>query len=208
MLALHFGLSESSVTKYFKKTLPKVAICLNQLIRWPSADEVRENLPIAFRKRYSKAISIIDCFEIQIEKPSNALHQALTWDTEGGPQTQLHIRVFEDSGFLDKLPLGSIVLADRGFKNIAHLLEQRGCTLLRPASVGSSSKPTAEEVLQTKRIAAIRVHVERCIGKLRDFKMIGPHSCVDISYIKFLDNIVTIACGLVNLKDCIFSNQV
>ncbi|KAL4719915.1 hypothetical protein ACJJTC_001882 [Scirpophaga incertulas] len=187
MLALHFGLSESSVTKYFKKTLPKVAICLNQLIRWPSADEVRENLPIAFRKRYSKAISIIDCFEIQIEKPSNALHQALTWSqykscntikylisitpdglinfiSEGYGGRTPDSTIFEDSGFLDKLPLGGIVLADRGFKNIAHLLEQRGCTLLRPASVGSSSKPTAEEVLQTKRIAAIRVHVERCIG--------------------------------------------
>lgn len=33
MLAIHFGLSESSVAKYFNKTLPKVALCLNQLIK-------------------------------------------------------------------------------------------------------------------------------------------------------------------------------
>ncbi|CAK1599733.1 unnamed protein product [Parnassius mnemosyne] len=231
MLAIHFGLSESSVTKYFNKTLPKIALCLNRLIIWPSADDVRENLPIAFRKRYSKAISIIDCFEIQIEKPSNASHQAATWSqykscntikylisitpdglinfiSEGYGGRTPDSTIFEDSGFLDKLAQGSIVLADRGFKNISHLLEQRGCTLLRPPSVSSNSKLTAEEVLQTKRIAAIRVHVERSIGKLRDFKMIGPHACVDISYIHFLDNIVTIACGLVNLQNCLFSNQV
>lgn len=216
MLAIHFGLSESSVSKYLKKTLPKVALCLNRLIIWPSADDVRKNLPIAFRKCYSKAISIIDCIEIQIEKPSNASHQAATWSqykscntikylisitpdglinfiSEGYGGRTADSTIFEYSGFLDKLAQGSIVLADRGFKNISHLLEQRGCTLLGPPSVSSNLKPTV--------IAAIRAQIERSIGKLRDFKMIGPHVCVDISYINFLNNIVTIACGVVNLQN-------
>ncbi|CAG4930973.1 unnamed protein product [Parnassius apollo] len=197
---------------------------MNWLIIWPSADGVRENLPIAFRKRYSKAISTIGCFEIQIEKTSNASHQAATWSQYKSYNTIKYLisitpdglinfiseeyggrtpdsTIFEDSGFLDKLVQKSIVLADRGFKNISHLLEKHGCTLLRPPSESSNSKPSAEEVLQTKRFAAIRVHVEKSIGKLRDFKMIGLHAC-------FLDNVVTIACGLVNLQNCLFSNQV
>lgn len=36
-------------------------------------------MPIPFRYRYSKVVSIIDCFEIKIQKPSNPLTQSLTW---------------------------------------------------------------------------------------------------------------------------------
>lgn len=96
----------------------KIKSCtiIKQLI-FTLANDVRQNLSIAFRKRYLKAISIIDCFEIQIEKPSNTSHQALTWsqykscntykylvsiasdglinfisDSYGGPQTQLYLK--------------------------------------------------------------------------------------------------------------------
>ncbi|KAK9876433.1 hypothetical protein WA026_012746 [Henosepilachna vigintioctopunctata] len=38
-------------------------------------------------------------------------------------------------GILQALPKGAAVLADRGFKNIAHLLQHNGNTLIRPPSV-------------------------------------------------------------------------
>lgn len=90
-------------------------------------------------------ISIIDCFEIEIEKPSNASHQALTWsqykncntikylisitpdglinfisESYGGRTPDLTI--FEDSGFLNKLTQGSKKFADRGFKNMCNVV--------------------------------------------------------------------------------------
>ncbi|KAG5870397.1 hypothetical protein JTB14_017709 [Gonioctena quinquepunctata] len=50
--------------------------------------------------------------------------------------------IFENCGILQALPKGSAVLADRGFKNVAHLLQQHGYTLIRPPSVSYQAKPT------------------------------------------------------------------
>lgn len=36
-------------------------------------------LPIPIRARYAKVQCIIDCFEIEIEKPSDPVAQASTW---------------------------------------------------------------------------------------------------------------------------------
>ena len=36
-------------------------------------------LPIAFRANYAEVQSIVDCFEIEIEKLSDPVKQALTW---------------------------------------------------------------------------------------------------------------------------------
>ncbi|KAJ8910535.1 hypothetical protein NQ315_013498 [Exocentrus adspersus] len=38
-----------------------------------------KRLPIPFRVRYKNVVSIIDCLELDIEKPSNPIHQAMTW---------------------------------------------------------------------------------------------------------------------------------
>ena len=36
-------------------------------------------MPIAFRHKYNQVTCIIDCLEIEIQKPSKAIHQALSW---------------------------------------------------------------------------------------------------------------------------------
>lgn len=53
-------------------------------------------------------------------------------------------KIFEVGGFLEKLTQRSILITDMGFKHISLLLEQHGCTLLKPPSVSSNSKPRGE----------------------------------------------------------------
>lgn len=57
---------------------------MREFIVWPPKSEVAQRLPIAFKSRYSNVQSIIDCFEIQILKPGNPLHQSLTWSEYKG----------------------------------------------------------------------------------------------------------------------------
>lgn len=229
LLAIHFGLSKSYVAKIVRKTLPLITSCMQDLIIFPLKKQIQSNLPIPFRSRYSNVQSIIDCFEVQIEKPTNAVQQALTWSSykscntikylisitpdglisyisEGYGGRTTDTCIFEDCGYLLKLSPGAVVLADRGFKNIAHLLEQRGCTLLRPPSVHSNVVPTKKEVQVTKMIAALRVHVERTIGRLREFGFLLPHACVDSQQINMLDYVVTTACGIINLQSTLFKS--
>jgi len=64
----------------FAKYQTVIAIKMKQLIFWPSK-EVSNNLYLhQFRNSLIIDIeSIIDCFEIQVQKPLNPVHQSLTW---------------------------------------------------------------------------------------------------------------------------------
>lgn len=71
---------------------------------------------------------------------------------------------------------------------------------MRSPSVKAGTKSSKQEVLETKRIAALRIHIERVIRRVREFKLLKPHFCVNNKIIKYLDLIVLITCALVNLQ--------
>lgn len=71
ILAAGFGSSIATLSRMFTKTLPILSNSLKGLIVWPKAIEMSVHLPIPFRTRYAKVVSIIDCFEIEIEKSSH-----------------------------------------------------------------------------------------------------------------------------------------
>lgn len=231
ILGIHFGMSVANISRIFTRTIPIIADLMQELIVWPPTERLKYHMPIPFRARYSKVVSIIDCLEIQIEKPSNPLHQALTWSQYkncntikylisctpdglvnyisggyGGRSTDFNIT--EDCGFLDRLSPGMQIMADRGFKNLASLLQQKGCELIRPPSVSSKVQSTKQEVKESKRIAALRIHVERVIGRLREFGMLEPHACLDNHLVPYSDYIIIIACGIINLQDHIIKQQI
>lgn len=227
-LALDFGITKASVGIIFRKNIPIISSCLKSLVFFPKSTQVVANIPMSFRKRYSNVKSIIDCLEIQIEKPTEAAKQALTWSEYKSCNTMKYLIsitpdglinfisegyggrasdsiIFEDCGFLNLLPKNSAVMADRGFKNVAHLLQQKECTLIRPPSVSTKVTPTKSEVLETKKIAALRIHVERAIGRLRNFGFLIPHATVDLKHVDLLDYVMMTACGIVNLHNSLFN---
>lgn len=108
--------------------------------------------------------------------------------------------IVELSQYLNKLPENCAIMADRGFKNIEHLLQKKRCVLIRPPSVSSNSKPTKEEVIETRRIASLRIHVERIIRRIREFNILKPHSTIHHDTINIVDGMVIVAAGLINIQ--------
>lgn len=218
-----FGISASNASAIFRRTLPIIAHYLKQLIIWPSKQSITLNLPLPFRARYSHVQSIIDCLEIEIQKPSNAINQSVTWSeykkcntlkylismtpdgtinfvSEGFCGRTSDAAIVEVSQYLNELPENCAVMADRGFKNIEHLLQKKGCILIRPPSVLSNSKPTKEEVIETRRIASLRIHVERVIRRIREFNILKPHSTIHHDTIDIVDEMIIVAAGLINVQ--------
>jgi DDE superfamily endonuclease len=74
-----FEISESQCAKIFIQTLLVLYKYFKPTIIWPDAEAIKKNLPINFRRRYSNVQSIIDCFEVKIQKPSEAVSQAQSW---------------------------------------------------------------------------------------------------------------------------------
>lgn len=218
-----FGISESLVCRLFHNTLPRLSVFFKQFIYWPKEKLIKELLPIPFRYRYSSVQSIIDCLEIEVPKPSDPIKQALTWSdykkcntlkylisstpdgfinfiSEGFNGRCTDVLIVEKSNFLNLVPENTSVMADRGFKCIDMLLNKINCVLIRPPSVSQKSKSTKDDVLETKRIASLRIHIERVIGRLREFETLKPHALINCQLICNTDEIITIACGLINLQ--------
>lgn len=222
-LALDFSLSVSTISRIFGNSLIKLASYMEALVYWPSAADIKLHLPIPFRARYQNVQSIIDCFEIEIEQPSKSLHQTLTWSEYKKCNTLKYLisatpdgvvnfvssgfggrtsdtEIVKESGYLDRLPNHCLIMADRGFKHIESFLNKKNCLLVRPPSVSVKEKLSKKEVKLNKRIASLRIHIERVIRRLREFDLLAPHACIDIKFAWKLDFAVKIACGIINMQ--------
>ncbi|XP_026482419.1 uncharacterized protein LOC113389612 [Ctenocephalides felis] len=194
----------------------------------PEPDNIKRILPIAFRSSYSHVVAIIDEFEIQIEQPSDPEHQ-LTWSEYKKCNTLKYLisctpdgfinfiskgfggrisdeLLFQESEIVEELPEGCAVTADRGIKNIVQLLGNKKIELIRPPSVSAGVKLSQSDALQGKRIAALRIHIERVIGRMREFDFLKPHAVANHNMLSLTDYIVIIAAALVNLQIPIISS--
>ncbi|KAH9642797.1 hypothetical protein HF086_012291 [Spodoptera exigua] len=204
----NFGISLSYASKIFLSNISILSSVLNPFIVALDKKNIIKNLPIAFRHNHYNVSCIIDCLEIDIQKPSKALYQALTWSdykkgntvkylisctpnglvnyiSQGFGGRTSDVTIVENCSFLNGLQPGTIILADRGFKHLEPLLQAKGMKLLRPPSVRAGAKLTKSEVKQTKIIASLRIHIERVIRRLREFHMLKQHSVINQIYVAF-----------------------
>jgi hypothetical protein len=79
-LGYRFGVSDTTASRIFSKWISVMELRLSFLIVWPDRDSLRKTMPFCFQCHYGlKVVSIIDCFEIFIKKPSNLLAKSITW---------------------------------------------------------------------------------------------------------------------------------
>ena len=75
------------------------------------------------------------------------------------------------SGILNLIEPGDSIMADRGF-TIADLCEAKGARLNIPP-MKTKDQFTEAELLTTRRIASLRIHVERAIGRIKNYKILN-----------------------------------
>ena len=84
--------------------------------------------------------------------------------------------ITEHSGFLDNIRPGDEVMADRGFVIRDRLLEKHATLNIPPftkkCAWGKGRKLNHMDIKRTKNIAKLRIHVERAIGHLKNFKLL------------------------------------
>jgi hypothetical protein len=218
-----YGISEPYACRLFNSYVSVVASCLKYFVKMLPKETVELNLPLPFWARYKKVYIIIDTFEIKIKAPENAYDQSDTFSSYKNCNTVKYLYGIAPDGtvmyvskgfvgrdsdqvitvyseFVDQLPQGCIVMADRGFKNLESLLHKKGCKLLRPPSVKKGEILSKELSKLGQKIASLRSHVERSIGRIREFRMLNIHSALPGTLLSTVDDSVVIACGLVNCQ--------
>lgn len=93
--------------------------------------------------------------------------------------------IFKESGILNKLNEGDLVMMDRGF-NIRDLLLKKGADIVIPPYLGDRANLTPQEEAQTRTIAKLGIHVERVIERMKKFKILKKNCPI-----KHSDNILT-----------------
>ncbi len=216
--AYFFEISPQHVSKIFITWVNLLAKCLQPMIKWPSTEVVKGNLPRSFQ-HFPTTRVIIDATEFFIQKPFRPLAQRQTWSNYKHHNTfkllvgimptgtitflsKLYsgsisdLSIVQKSGLLKKLSRNNDVMADRGFK-IRHLLLKRGCTLNIPA-FSHGQNLSYKAVRNSRRIASVRIHVERAIGRMKTFRILNGIIPLKVRFC--LNQILVIVSYLCNLQ--------
>ncbi|XP_067833172.1 uncharacterized protein [Heptranchias perlo] len=201
-----FGVSSSTVSRIFSTVINIMHVRLHFLIRWPTRDELIKTMPMVVRVNFGTKVEvIIDCFEVFIDRPSNLVaceqmwsnykhHSTITFLIEITPQDVISFvskawggrvsdkHLTENCEFLNNFLPGELILADRGFDIIGML-----CTQFKvPAFTRGKNQLSLNEVIDTRIIANVRIHVERFIGNIRQKYVIMIPGMRGLSYEKRL----------------------
>ena len=233
-LARRYSISVGVTSNIFQKWLEVMFVRLQFLITWPSREVNSSNMPPLFKQFYPRCRVVIDCSEVFIETPSCFDARSKTYSNYkkhntikfligitpcgsisflsrcwGGRVSDKNIT--QQSGFLDLIEPGDIVLADRGF-TINEDVAICGAKLEIPAFTRGKKQLSQKEVETSQKLATVRIHVERIIGLLKNRYTIlkGP---IPVSLIKHkrdtefanIDKILHVCSALINLSKVIVS---
>ena len=218
-LAFRFGASPAVVSRYFTTWICFLYHHLKEINWMPSVEQVAGTLPPVCRERYPNTYAIIDGSEIFIETPSDLHIQSCTWSSYKHHNTAkflvavtpngcvsfispLYVGSISDveltraSGFLAQLEqkYGIAIMADRGF-TVKDMLKEIGVELnIPPFMEGRKQLPVQEG----RHIASVRIHVERAIGRMKNFSILKE--TMPILLAQLSNQIVCVCAYLTNFK--------
>ena len=227
-----FGIHFSTASRIFITWVYLLHGTLKHDLKWPDRASVQAYMPQDFKLRYPKTRVIIDSTEFETQRPKNTKNQARTYSQYKGRNTCKALvginpngaftfvsdvwsgnisdrQITINSGFLDLIEEGDEVMADRGF-TIRDLLLERNATLNIPPFTkacpqrGKGRKLSRQQILKTRAIASLRIHVERAIRRMKSFKLLS--NVIDAPMRDLLDKIIVIVAVLSNLQGPLIRN--
>ena len=225
-LAVRFDVSRTLISSILTTWICLLAKELEGLIHWPEPSNLLNCYPECFKK-FGTVLAIIDCFEIPIQRASLAKANAQTFSSYKDRTTAKVLVACTPCGsisllstgwggsisdkdivcqseLLDKIEASAFssdtrltVLADKGF-NIQELLLPYGVRLEIPPFLKNKGQLSEIDNKTTKIIANARIHVERVIGRIKEFQILKSE--LQIQFADLLDNILIICAAIVNLQ--------
>ncbi|XP_077502565.1 uncharacterized protein LOC144113399 [Amblyomma americanum] len=227
-LAVLFCVSRNTVSRHFKSVLKTLSIATQKWIYRPPDHVIRQTMPNCFKVHYQDCSMIIDCTEVRTEQPYTVQQQRVLYShykggytlkflvgitpcgavcfcskAYGGRCSDSFITV--DSGFLDLVQPGDVVMADKGFPGIKAGLEEVRAVLVMPPFLHGQDQFSGSEVHETYQIAQVRIHVERIIQRIKMFNILNTR--IPTELIAVMSDVFHVCCVLANLQPPIISSE-
>ncbi|KAK3083832.1 hypothetical protein FSP39_003835 [Pinctada imbricata] len=193
-LADRFRISTNTCGAIFNKWIDYLDVQFQFLVKWPSRSNIDSTMPYSFQKKYPKCRVVIDCTEIKTETPHSLLLKSAMYSDYKSHMTfkslvgispagvvtfvsDLYTGSTSDkqitnlSGIVDLCEEGDAIMADKGFL-ISDLTTPKGVDLIIPPFKSKKKAFTPREVRQTKDIANLRIHVERQMERIKNFRIL------------------------------------
>ena len=187
-LACRFGISQSTVSRITTTWINFLYIKFKEITLWPRKEVIVLHMPNVFKEQYPSTRVIIDATEVFIEQPHLPELQKMTFSSYKNHNTykaligispngaitfvsELFSGAITDkeltkrSGILELLESGDSVMADKGF-DIAEYLIPLGVKLNIPPFLRRKEQFSHNKLVEIRRIASLRIHVERAIGRI------------------------------------------
>ncbi|XP_065662682.1 uncharacterized protein LOC136085315 [Hydra vulgaris] len=219
-LAFRFSISQSHCSSILTTWITYFGNELKPLLLWPTREANLLYKARHFSGKLHNVEGIIDCTKQKIQRPSNAKAQYQTFSTYkssntlkklvvttktgsfsfiskayGGQASDRHIT--EDYNVINMFSEGSMCLADKGF-NIQDLLLEKKVVLVCPPLKKKKKHFTQAKMQSAKEIAQSRVHVERSIRRLNEFRICKNE--LSLTMLDLIDHIYVICGALSNLQ--------
>ena len=176
------------------------------MITFPARTLIKRHMPSQFKAKYPDTRIIIDCTEIYTETPSSLPVQSAVYshykhhhtlkglvgispsgvvtymsDLYAGSTSDKEIT--RHCGLLELLEPGDAVMADKGF-DIRYELMLIGVRLNIPPFAKKNTQMPGRDVVSTRQIASLRIHVERAIRRIKQYRILAsvmPLTVVNLS---------------------------
>lgn len=219
-LAVRFHCSVATVSRKLITWINLLYFVLGTWNIWLSRDDVDELMPQSFREKYPSTRVIIDCTEIKCQVPKSLVLNSQLYSSYKSANTfkgligiapsgqvtfisplytggMSDVEITTECGLMDLLEEGDSVMADKGF-TLYKVLKQRNVGLNIPPFLQSNKQFTAAEVAETQQIAAVRIHVERAIERIKRFTIFS--SPIPLSLTGSINQMWAVAAMLTNFK--------
>lgn len=224
-IARNFGVSESKLSRVFATWMNFLYVELKKITAFPTTNEIKGNLPKSFQD-FPNTRVVLDATEVRIQRPSSLNAQKSTFSHYkhfntykvvlgctpdgyinfvsrlwGGSISDINI--IEASGLLQRLQPGDAVMVDKGFlfQNIPS-----GISVYNPPfRKRGEPQMNAGDVQATRKLASARVHVERVIGRVKEFHILDkpfPINMTDIA-----EQVFHVCCYLTNFRGPLIKND-
>lgn len=165
------------------------------LLFWPSREAVQSNMPDCFKQRYPNTRVILDCTEIRTETPESTKAKSLLYSSYKSHMTYKILvgitpsgvpsfvsncysgstsdkEITKLSGIVDKCEPGDAIMVDKGFL-IESLTTHKKVSVIIPEFKKKNTKFSRRSVEETRRIANLRIHVEREMQRIKIFRILN-----------------------------------
>lgn len=216
-LAERFSIHRTTASRIISSWTHFLYCLLGSKRLWIPPEIVKAQLPPEF-KAFPDTQVVLDCTELFCQTPSSLLlhsevfstykshatfkamigmapHGAVTFVSGLYAGSMSDREIFKLSGITKLLKPDMAIMVDKGFlvDNIAP------CKVYRPAFLRNKKQMSGEDVRQTQSIACLRVHVERCIRRVKENKLFDKD--IPLSVCGNIEELFSVACFLVNYQN-------